>query len=308
MISPLLANIALHGMSDALQGLGTVVRYADDFVVACETQEQAEETIDRLIPWLAERGLTLSEEKTQIVHIKDGFDFLGFNIRQYDTPGYKKRGVTLLIKPSRESVKRIRARLREEWLALRGHNVGAVVKRLNPIIRGWANYYRPYVSYKTFQALDDWMFPREVRYVKHTHPKKPKYWTQARYWGNLHRKRSDNWVFGNKHTGVALLKFSWFNIQRHTLVKGAASSDDPALTEYWVARQPKRASALSPSQEKIAQRQGYVCERCGDWLLNDEELHVHHEAWRSRGGKNKYENLTLRHLYCHQQIHARKTP
>jgi RNA-directed DNA polymerase len=318
VISPPLANIALHGMEEALgvtrrkagpssqtTSDSAVVRYADDFVVTCTTRDEAERAIDRLIPWLAERGLTLSEEKTRIVHITGGFDFLGFNVRQYDAPGHKKRGKVLLIKPSRTSVVRIRARLRDEWLSLRGHSVKEVPARLNPIIRGQANYYRPYVSSQTFKALDAWMFRREVRYVRHTHPTKPWYWQKAQYWGTLHRQRDDNWVFADKRTGIVLLKFSWFNIARHVLVKGTASPDDPTLADYWGNRQKHKASVLSPSRQKMARIQNYRCAHCGEHLLNDEELHVHHKMWRSKGGVDTYDNLMLTHLYCHQQIHAK---
>jgi RNA-directed DNA polymerase len=320
VISPLLANIALHGMEEAVgvtrhtRRNGTtdltspcaVVRFADDFVVTCTTKEEAERAIDRLTPWLAKRGLHLSPEKTRLVHIKDGFDFLAFNVRQYDAPATKRRGAVLLIKPSRESVLKIRKRLRDEWLKLRGHSVKEVAARLNPIIRGQANYFRSEVSYKTFQALDDWMFRREVRYAKHMHPNKPKYWTKQRYWGRLHRQRNDNWVFGDKHSGIVLLKFSWFNIQRHIPVKGTASPDDPALIEYWAKRQKRKARQLSPSERKIARRQGYVCETCGESLFNNEELHKHHRIPRAKGGKDTYENLTFKHLFCHQQTHAKE--
>jgi RNA-directed DNA polymerase len=202
----------------------------------------------------------------------------------------------------------MRVRLREEWLTLRGHSAAEVTTRLNPIIRGWANYFRPFVSYQTFKALDEWMFHREVRYARHMHPKKPWYWIQSRYWGKLHRQRDDNWVFGDKHTSIVLLKFSWFNIERHALVRGTASPDDPGLTDYWANRQKQKSRVLSPSQQRIAQRQEYVCDQCGEPLLNEEELHVHHEQWRSKGGNDRYDNLTLRHLYCHQQIHARNKP
>jgi len=284
-----------------------VVRYADDFVVACTTREEAERALNQLTPWLAERGLELSEEKTRIVHIKDGFDFLGFNLRQYDAPGTKKRGAVLLIKPSRDSVTKIRKRLRGEWLAFKGNSAGAVIKRLNPIIRGWANYFRIGVSTRTFHALDAWMFQREVRYVKHMHPTKSWKWQQARYWGRMHEKRNDNWVFGDKSSGATLLKFSWFTIHRHTLVKGTASPDDPALTQYWADRQKRTALGLSPSKRNLAHRQGYTCEVCGDSLFNNEEIQVHHRRPRARGGKDTYENLTLRHLFCHQHTHANAT-
>jgi RNA-directed DNA polymerase len=319
VISPLLANIALHGMDDVLgvtvRNIGgsksitsniAVVRYADDFVVACTTREEAEQAIDKLTPWLADRGLHLSEAKTRIIHINDGFDFLGFNIRQYTTPGRGRQGVKLLIKPSRDSVRRIRQRLRGEWLSLRGHSVTEVTSRLNPIIRGWANYYRPVVSSKTFKTLDAWMYLRETRYVQHMHPTKPQYWKKSRYWGRMHRQRHDNWVFGDKHTGIVLLKFSWFNIQRHVVIKGTASPDNPALIEYWEERQKRKARSLPPGKQKIAQQQGHVCPVCGDTLFNEEELQVHHQQWRSSGGTDTYENLTLRHMYCHQQIHAQK--
>jgi RNA-directed DNA polymerase len=284
-----------------------VVRYADDFAVVCTTREEADWAINRLTPWLAERGLTFSEEKTRIVHITDGFNFLGYNLRQYRVSN-RRSGHILLIKPSRESVMKLRQRLREEWLALRGHRTKAVLARLNPILRGWANYFRNGVSKRTFARVDHWMFQREVRYVNHKHPTKPWYWKKRRYWGRMHRQRQDNWVFGDKDSGHILLQFSWFPIVRHTQVKGTASPDDPALHEYWEARQAHPARTLSPSRQRIARNQQYACDVCGDSLFNDEELHLHHQQWRSRGGTDAEGNLVFRHLYCHQQLHGRKEP
>lgn len=191
VVSPLLANIALHGMEEAIgvkydsrgQSIGkrAIVRYADDFAAFCESKEDAEEVTEILKSWLQQRGLELSPEKTKIVHLSEEFDFLGFNIRHYRAEKTSKTGWKLLIKPSKESVSKIRNKLREEWLSLRGSNVLAIIKRLNPIIRGWANYFRSGVSCEIFHSLDRWMFHRAVRYVKHTHPKKPRYWRQSRY-------------------------------------------------------------------------------------------------------------------------------
>ncbi len=207
VISPLLANIALHGLEKALGvkhnirgeiiGPRAVVRYADDFVVCCETREDAEKVVDLLKEWLAKRGLRLSDEKTRIVHLTEGFDFLGFNIRHYKEES-TATGYKLLIKPSDDAVKRIKAKLRDEWMRMRGSNVQATLKTLNPIVRGWANYYRGVVASETFSKLDNWMFTREVRYVRSTHPTKPTYWTTARYWGKLNKERQDHWVFGDK--------------------------------------------------------------------------------------------------------------
>ena len=160
VISPLLANIALHGLENALDirynkrgqinGPRAVVRYADDFVVFCESKEDTEAARRDVKDWLATRGLRLSEAKTRIVHFTKGFDFLGFNVRHYRTPMTARSGYKLLIKPSKESVKKLKDRLREEWMKLKGGNTQADLKKLNPILRGWANYFRIGVSKKTW--------------------------------------------------------------------------------------------------------------------------------------------------------------
>ncbi len=121
----------------------------------------------------------------------------------------------------------------------------------------------------------------------------------------LSEKRQDPWVFGDKQTGGHLLKFSWFPIERHVLVKGTASPDDPRLKDYWMKRQARSAKDLTFPKQKLAKRQTGRCPACGESLFNDEELQVHHLLARSQGGKNNYGNLALVHLLCHQQIHAK---
>src|SRR5215813_9425118 len=132
-----------------MSGSPVAVRYADDMVVLCHSQQQAAQVKARLAEWLAPRGLAFNEDKTKIVHLSDGFDFLGFNIRRY--PNRK-----LLIKPSKAAVRRLRERLAAEMRILRGGNAVAVIAALNPVIRGWAAYYRTVVSTRTFSALDDY--------------------------------------------------------------------------------------------------------------------------------------------------------
>jgi RNA-directed DNA polymerase len=317
VISPLLANIALHGMEQALgvkyfkrgtiRGERAVVRYADDFVVFCESKEDAEAARQTLAKWLAERGLALSEEKTRIVHLTEGFDFLGFNIRHYRKPRSTRTGYKLLIKPSKQSVQDVRNKLREKWHRVRGQNAQTVVGQLNPIIRGWANYFRTQVASETFRKLDHFMFKREVRYAKHTHPDKSWQWITQKYWGRLNPRRRDYWVFGDKQTGSYLLRFGWFPIERHVLVKGASSPDDPRLREYWLNREKVKAGQLSAKLKGIAHRQDSVCPLCGATLFNGEEIQQHHKKPRSRGGKDEASNLVLVHLYCQQQIHSGKT-
>jgi len=314
VISPLLLNIALHGMERVLgvkyrqgtnKGDRAVVRYADDFVVFCESQEDAQRVKDQILPpWLAERGLTLSEEKTRIVHLTEGFDFLGFNVRQYPNPQTADTGYKLLIKPSKKAVIGKRKELREIWLSMRGHNIQAVLGKLNPIIRGWANYFRTVVATETFVKMDDWMHHREKRYAKRMHPKKSAQWRENRYWGELNKERRDNWVFGDKRTGRYLLKFSWFKIERHTMVQGTSSPDDPSLRDYWALRRKVNARNLSAGDLKIAENQDWACPVCGKHLMNGEELQRHHKKPRGEGGESTYSNLELVHLYCHQRRHA----
>lgn len=148
IVSPLLANIALHGMEEALgvrrdcagaiRSPRAVVRYADDFVVFCESRDDAERVIVLLCDWLAMRGLHLSEEKTRIVHLTEGFDFLGSTIRHYPHRS-AKTGYKLLITPSKAAVRQITATLRAEWHILAGADITTALNRLNPIVRGWAN-------------------------------------------------------------------------------------------------------------------------------------------------------------------------
>lgn len=198
----------------------------------------------------------------------------------------------------------IREKLRQEWLKLQGQDVKAIIGKLNPIIRGWCNYFRVGVSSETFKNLDNWMFHREERYAKRMHSNKSDGWRHKRYWGKLNLNREDNWVFGDKHTGQHLIKFQWSEIERHTLVKGRSSPDDPSLREYWKKRDKAKAKALLPSTQKIAYNQEFVCPVCGDSLFNGEEIHQHHIVPRHQGGKNTYSNLQLVHLFCHQQVHS----
>jgi len=329
VISPLLANIALHGMEEALTvrrttkngktivtfkgvkydsrgfsvGKRAVVRYADDFVCFCESKEDAQKSVRILQEWLSKRGLTLSKEKTKIVHLTEGFDFLGFNVRHYRAEKTSKTKWKLLIKPSKESVQRIKDKLKEQWLSMKGKSVKTAIKTLNPIIRGWANYFRTSVAKEILHSLDRFQFRREVRYVKHTHPNKPRYWTDAKYWGKLNPQRKDRWVFGDKESGMYILKFSWFPIERHTLVFGAASPDDASLREYWHERNLAKSKNLKSQKQKIAKRQNGRCLICNESLLNGEEIHIHHRKPKEESGESDLSNLQLVHLYCHQQIH-----
>jgi len=278
VISPLLLNIALHGMEEAAgvryrkhnpaavtPNSPVIIRYADDYVALCRSRRQAEEIRIRLQSWLADRGLSFNEDKTQIVHASDGFDFLSFNVRRYRT----RQGGKLLIKPSKEAITKNRQRLSEEMRALRGAGPAEIIWRLNPIIRGWAAYHRPVVASEAFSKLDDHMWQLLYQWARRRHPTKPWHWVAARYFGKFNKLRQDRWVFGDRDSGVYLHKFAWTKIVRHVPVHGTASLDDPALARYWADRRRKRQPPpLAPSTMRLIRVQGGRCRLCGEYLLH----------------------------------------
>jgi RNA-directed DNA polymerase len=274
VISPLLLNVALHGLEEAAgvryHTSGTkagviapdapmVVRYADDLVALCHSQEQAQHVQTRLAEWLAPRGLTFNQGKTKVVSLDSGFDFLGFNVRRY----HRK----LLIKPSKTAVKRIRSRLSTEMRTLRGSNVPAVLARIVPIVRGWAAYYRGVVSKRIFATLDSHVWRLTYKWAKYSHANKPKTWITRRYFGRFNPARADRWVFGDRASGAHLPRFAWTKIVRHQLVSGRASPDDPALAQYWADRRRKAPPPLDRTTLRLLQTQGGRCPLCGDTLL-----------------------------------------
>jgi len=275
VISPVLLNIALHGMEKAagvryrtfgvnadrvMPGSPVLVRYADDLVAMCGSREQAEQVKQRLAVWLTPRGLRINEDKTRIVSLEDGFDFLGFHIRRY-------RNGKLLIKPSKAAVQRFRARLTAEMRALRGANGQAVIRRLNPVIRGWAAYYWTVVFKKAFVHLDTHMWKLALSWAKRSHPNKPNRWVVDRHFGAFRNSRSDRWVFGDRDSGAYLHKFAWTPIVRHQVVKGSASPDDPALAEYWAERRRRRKPPLDNAPLRLIQAQRGRCPLCRGLLL-----------------------------------------
>ncbi len=167
-----------------------VVRYADDFCVFCETQQDAESAHQILAEWLWQRGLEFSPEKTRLVHLSEGIDCLGTSIKRYAT-AKRKSGKVVLLHPSKKAVSKFRNKLCEQWLNLNGTNVQAVIDTLNPSIRGWANYHRKQAARRTFKKPDHWMFGRQVRYTRRAHPIKPRYWLECKYWGRLNLDRKD---------------------------------------------------------------------------------------------------------------------
>jgi RNA-directed DNA polymerase len=333
VISPCLLNVALHGLEEAAgvryktsgiragdtkPGSPVAVRYADDVVVLCHSQEQAEHVRARLAEWLAPRGLAFNEDKTKIVHLDEGVGFLGFDIRRYQNR-------KLLIKPSKAAIKRVRERLASETRALRGSNAAAVIATLNPVIRGWAAYYRGAVSSRVFSSLDDHMWKLTWKWATWRHNNKPKRWIAGRYFGKFNTFRNARWVFGDRDSGACLVKFSWTNIERHVPVTGAASPDDPALASYWAERRRKARPPLDRYTLRLLTKQDGHCPLCGDHLLSPDQPPQSPWQWEQwwlrvtrraiaasylthhgRPGPADGDQTRLVHASCQRALHARQ--
>ena len=287
VVSPLLLNVALHGMEQAagvryyptgnsagkaVAGSPVLIRYADDFVALCHTRQEAVEVKARLAAWLAPRGLVFNEDKTRVVSLDEGFDFLGFNVRRY-------RG-KLLIKPSKAAIRRIRERLRTELRSLRGFNAGAVIRRLNPIIRGRANYYRTHVAAEIFDELDQYLWRLTYKWARFSHANKSASWVTARYFGKFNKARQDRWVFGDRHSGAYLHRFSWTSIVRHQTVWQRASPDDPELAEYWARRRSRPVLPIANTHRWLLKAQDGCCPICKTPLFADQpQTPSDWEAW-----------------------------
>ena len=228
--SPVLANLALDGLEkavkDAVKGRRKVyvIRYADDFIVTGDSKELLEKTVKPAIEnFLADRGLTLSNEKTTITHINDGFDFLGQTIRKY-------RG-KLLITPSKKSTKLFLRKVRAMIKANAQARQSSLIALLNPVIRGWATYHRHVVSTKTFQYIDHHIFWEIWHWCRRRHYKRAAGWVRSRYFRTVKFRR---WVFAS--ADEALVLASSIHIRRHVRIRIAANPYNAADQEYFTAR------------------------------------------------------------------------
>jgi RNA-directed DNA polymerase len=317
VISPLLLNVALHGMEQALgsrytpggvlRGTYALVRYADDLAVLCPTKQAAIDAKHRLATWLGTRGLRLSAAKTHIRHLTEGFDFLGFNIRHYPAPQSSRSGYKLLIKPSRGSIQQIQRKLKVLWQQHVGSPTVALINAMNPLIRGWGNYFRTGVASRVFADLDTFMYARAQRYMQRRHPRKSGWWRTQKYWGRTMGARRDRWVFQDQERHATLRKFAWTRIVRHRLVPKTYSPDDPTLQDYWRQRRSS-PQALADRPRQLARWQQGLCPVCHQLLENGEDLHVHHVLPKKQGGTDDLANLRLVHANCHRQIHSTSAP
>ncbi len=247
IISPTLANMTLDGMEAAIDtafgakirsdGLRRnnpykihLIRYADDFVITATDKEILENKVKPLIEdFLEQRGLLLSPEKTKITHITQGFDFLGQNIRMF--PKGK-----LLVRPSKLAIKSVKEKLKDIIVKHRGTQAAVLIRNLNPVITGWANYHRHACSRKTFNLLDRFLWRNIWNWARRRHNK-----LGYRKIVSLIFMRIGNrkWQFFGKFDDgktILLRMFAYFHIKRHKLIKGSANPFDVSWDNYFANR------------------------------------------------------------------------
>lgn len=303
VISPILANMALDGMQKALSDrfhtnrLGKVdyrfrnahkvnlVRYADDFIVTAATKEIAEEAKELLRDFLKTRGLTLSEEKTAISHINDGFDMLSWTFRKWKGK--------LIVKPSKKSIKSFVANLSETILGRgKAWKQELLIQRLNQQIRGWANYHQSVCASEAFAHIDYVLYELLWRWAKRRHPHKGRWWVSTNYW---HRKGNRNWVFSTEDK--ELLRVDHISIVRHTKVRMDAN---PYFdTQYFTDRKFEHGmKRLSGRFKLIWKNQNGCCYHCGTPMEISDDREIFFKVPKSEGGLDEVRNMAYVHSHC----------
>jgi RNA-directed DNA polymerase len=313
-ISPLLANIALNGLETIIRNtftvekklktLPTVIVYADDFVCIHEDREIVEKCQRIISEWLAKMGLELNLSKTRITHTlkKDeqeaGFNFLGFNIRQYEVgknrSGKNRKGERLgfktIIKPSKESVKRHLKKIGQIIRKMSCARQEELIEVLNPVIRGWTNYYSTVCSRRTFERLSHMTWKKLQAWANRRHSNKGKKWTASRYW-KLNDGKGWRFVSDNE---ITLFKHSETPIIRHVKIQGQRSPYDGDWV-YWSARLG-HFPEVKPRVVKLLKRQRGKCNWCRHYLREGDLLEIDHINPK---GKDTWSNLQILHRHCH---------
>lgn len=322
VISPLLMNVALHGMETAitqatyLDGKPMVVRYADDFVSLHPNKEELQKAGDRAAAWLADMGLWLSPNKTRVTHTlvpyegNVGFDFLGFSVRQYpvgkthtgrSTNG-KPLGFKTLIRPSKASIKRHAHEIKLLIRKRRSAPQQAVIRVLNPIIRGWTNYFKGSVCTQAFRSCDHNTFRQLARWEQARHHGKSKRWTKNKYqlrvdgrlvFGTTIKEKDGKLkpIFVRKHTDT--------HHQAFTKVKGSASPYDGNL--IYCAKRLKQHPLMKSQQAKLLALQKGQCPRCGLYFQDGDILEIDHSIPLALGGRDHVSNKWVYHRHCHDE-------
>ena len=316
VVSPVLMNLTLDGLEPLLRKMFppnrwrdpqrvNYLRFADDLLVTGRSREQLEDEVKPVVEqFLAERGLELSPEKTRIVHVSEGFDFLGQHVRKYSNG-------KVLTRPSKKSVRHVLARVRAVLKASGQSTAGEVIVRLNPIVRGWANYHRHAASKQTFGKLDHIIFRLLWRWAKRRHPHKPANWVRAKY---FRTRGTRNWVFSGTIEGrdgetqdVWLYEIALTPVTRHVKIRGEANPYDPEWEQYFEHRLGVTMAQNLKGRRTLLylwRQQDGLCPICNQKITKLTGWHSHHIVRRSDGGSDGAQNRMLLHPECHRKVHS----
>ena len=313
IISPVLANMALDGLEAVLEShFGkkntkasyktkvNYVRYADDFIITGISQELLEDEVKPLVEaFMAERGLTLSPEKTVITHIDEGFDFLGQNLRKYKGK--------LLIKPSRKNLRTFLHKVRDLINGNKMVTAGLLIYMLNPVLRGWANYHRHIVAKETFNYVDYRVWKMLWKWCRRRHKNRRFHWVKAKYFKTVGKR---NWVFSGEWEESKILRLFSCNdvvIKRHTKIKAEANPYDLVFEEYFEQRLERAWRESMQGKRKVLTlwlRQQQCCVMCRHKITKETGWNIHHIVEKVKGGSDELDNLVLLHPNCHRQLHV----
>jgi RNA-directed DNA polymerase len=334
VISPLLANVALHGIEELIMGLApkfdmkrpdntqlsvrdklksiSLIRYADDFIVLHEDLEVIKLCKTEIEKWLSGIGLELKPSKTRISHTlnklhneKPGFNFLGFNVRQFPVGKHNSGrnrsgllGFKTIITPNKESQKRHYRKIAEVINESRGLDQATLIMKLNPIIRGWCNYFSTVISQKVFERLWHLVVWKLLKWGRHRHRNKGRRWIRLKYFKTV---EGNNWEFATREgkNPLRLIQHSSTKIIRYVKVKGNASPYDGNWL-YWSSRMGVHPE-LPARVATLLKRQKGKCAHCGNYFKDGDLIEVDHIIPKSKGGKESYDNWQLLHRHCHDK-------
>jgi len=306
IISPVLANWALDGLQNELDGLFRTVRearrhkvnfvrYADDFIITATSKEFLVNEVKPLVQrFMAERGLTLSESKTLVTHVADGFNFLGWTVRR------RKR--ILLTVPAKKNVKNFLDKVRTILRAMRAAKQEDVIATLNPVLRGWAQYHRTQMATRAFAKADHQIWSALWRWACRRHPNKGARWIKARYFRRIEGR---DWLFADKDK--LLTSLCSFHKRRHIKVKSDANPYLPEDEDYFDKRLALKMESSLEGRRKLAwlwHQQDGLCPVCVNKITTATGWHIHHVVQRIHGGTDQTSNLRLLHPNCHNQVHS----
>jgi len=325
----LLANIALHGLQSTIENAfpnhprlhpytgercenpnsrwawrPKVIRYADDFVILHMDLRAIMEAKEIAEKWLLQMGLELNEGKTKITHTlekvngESGFDFLGFNIRQFEVGKTHVRKVShtrlpfrTFIGPSKASKKAHVQKLSEVIRGMRASSQENLIARLNPIITGWGNYFSIGFA-RELKGMDNVLFQQLKRWARRRHPKKHWKWVSKKYW-HFHKGRK--WTFCTPDK-KAVQAHHARKVNRLRPVK--ASSPFNGDWPYWT-RRLGRHPGIAPSIARLMKFQHGKCAYCNLSFMQSDVLEKDHITLKSEGGSKNSFNLQLLHAHCH---------